>query len=382
MAAQVGRVAALDLLRGLAAVLMVFNHVGFATLRAHDALNGLSGAIVFLGGLAPVLFFFATGFGSALARRAGPWRSVLDKALLLLLADQFLCWSVGRSWGLDFFGLIALCLLTARAVLGLQHPVRAAAMAAAAVAGLRYGIGPRLDAHLGGDYGLLHWLIGVTPHDNVSYPAAPWLVYPLLGVAMGVLYRRHGGRVGAPAWWAAAAAALVCAAAAAALAWQGGSFHRWSSVAAAFFALSLALLALFVALSAVVVRRVPRLAAALSLGGVASFAVVPLHQALVRSGWLGTALDPASFVAVAVAVTALSLALSKVFEHLAQAASTSPQRPRFIGAAVVVLAASLAVAAWFTDGRGGTLPALYAAAAVGQLSIAALLAWRVGVLSR
>jgi hypothetical protein len=378
---SVGRVAALDLLRGLAATLMVFNHVGFATLSAHDAQHGLAGAIVFLGSLAPVLFFFATGFGSGLAPRPGTWRGVLDKASLLLLADQFLCWSSGRPWGLDFFGFIALCLLAARAVLGQRRPLRAAALAIVGVVGLRYGVGPRLDAQLAGPYGPLHWLIGVTPHDNVSYPAAPWLVYPLLGVALGLLYRRHGGRVGAAAWSVMAALAVAAAAAAAAAAWRGGSFHRWGGVAAAYFALSLALLVLFLALSAVLVRHAPRLAHALSLGGVASFVVVPLHYAMVRSGWLGSGLAPAAYLAVAAAVAVLSLPLSRAFERLADLAGRSPKRPSFALAAVVATGASLAVA-WASHGPQGSPQTLQAAATLGQVAIALLFAWRVGPFSR
>ena len=63
------RVAELDLLRGFAALLMVFNHVGYAALSPQAAQHGASGAIVFLGSVAPVLFFFATGFGGGLAAR-------------------------------------------------------------------------------------------------------------------------------------------------------------------------------------------------------------------------------------------------------------------------------------------------------------------------
>jgi uncharacterized membrane protein len=377
----VGRVAALDLLRGLAAILMVFNHVGFATLGAQDAQRGAVGAIVFLGSLAPVLFFFATGFGSGLAPRPGSWRGVLDKALLLLLADQLLCWSAGRPWGLDFFGFIALCLLAARAVMGQRRPLLAAALAIVVVVGLRYGIGPRLDAQLAGPYGPLHWLIGVTPHDNVSYPASPWLVYPLLGVALGLLYRRHGGRVGAAAWTVMAAMAVAAAAAAAAAAWLGGSFHRWGGVAAAYFALSLALLIFFLALSAVSVRHAPRLAQALSLGGVASFIVVPLHYAMVRSGWLGSGLSPAAYLAVAAAVAGLSLPLSRAFERLADRAGRSPRRLGFVVAVLVAIGVSLALA-WASQAPQGSPQTLLAAATVGQLAIALLFAWRVGPFSR
>ena len=60
----------LDVLRGIAAVLMILNHAGFRLLSGVDASSSISGAAVFLGGFAPVVFFFATGFGIALSTRA------------------------------------------------------------------------------------------------------------------------------------------------------------------------------------------------------------------------------------------------------------------------------------------------------------------------
>jgi uncharacterized membrane protein len=118
------RVAELDLLRGTAASLMVFNHVGYAALNRTAAQEGVSGAIVFLGSMAPVLFFFATGP----AARAGSWRSLADKVLLLMLADQFLGWTLGRPLGLYFFGFIAVSMVAARLVLATPRPVAVAAL--------------------------------------------------------------------------------------------------------------------------------------------------------------------------------------------------------------------------------------------------------------
>jgi Heparan-alpha-glucosaminide N-acetyltransferase, catalytic len=223
------RVAELDLLRGLAALLMVFNHVGYAALNRAAAQEGVSGAIVFIGSMAPVLFFFATGFGGGLAARPGTWRSLADKVLLLLLADQFLGWTLGRPLGLDFFGFIAVSMVAARLVLATPRPVTVAALGIVAVLWLRYGLGQSWVAPPGG-YGLVEWLIGATPHHGVSYPASPWLVYPLLGAALSVLHRRHGGRITPRAWMVVVAAIVVFALAAGMLASRGSSFHRWGSV--------------------------------------------------------------------------------------------------------------------------------------------------------
>jgi uncharacterized membrane protein len=370
------RVAELDLLRGVAALLMVFNHVGYAALNPQAAQHGVSGAVVFLGSMAPVLFFFATGFGAGLAARAGAWRSLADKVLLLVLADQFLGWTLGRPLGLDFFGFIAVSMVAARLVLATPHPVTVAALGIVAVLALRYGLGPTWVAPPAG-YGLVQWLVGAEPHDGVSYPATPWLAYPLLGAALGVLYRRHNGGIGARSWVAVAAAIAVCALAAVLLASRGSSFHRWGSVAAAFFALSVVVLLCCAAGSVFLARHAPRITAALSLGGVASFAVVPLHYAMVRSGVFSAEHDLVFYLAVASLIAAASFALSNAFERAAAALSRAPSRGRLVIAALVVIAVS--GFATFALARGGSPAAAQAAATLGQLAIGLLFAWRVGL---
>ncbi len=369
------RVAELDLLRGFAALLMVFNHVGYAALNPQAAQHGASGAVVFLGSMAPVLFFFATGFGGGLAARPAPWRSVADKVLLLVLADQFLSWSIGRSLGLDFFGFIAVSMVAARLVLATPRPVTVAATGIVAVVLLRYGLGKTWDAAFDG-YGFLRWWIGVTPHDAVSYPAAPWLVYPLLGAGLGVLYRRHAGSICMRVWIAVAAVSIVCALSAGVLAWHGASFHRWGSVAAAFFALSMAVLLSLAVLSVALTRASPNVAAALSLGGVASFAVVPVHYAMVRSGALGAQGGIAFYLVAAALIAVLSFILSSAFERGAQSQSRAPNRGVFIVAALVVIA--VAGTATFALARSGSPASAQAAATVGQLAIGLLFAWRAG----
>ena len=376
------RVAELDLLRGIAALLMVFNHVGYLALSPQGAQQGVSGAIVVLGSMAPVLFFFATGFGGGLAARPGAWRSLLDKVLLLVLADQFLGWSVGRPLGLDFFSFIAISMVATRLVMATTRPVTAAATGIVAVLLLRYGLGPLWASPLG-DYSVLEWWLGATPHDAVSYPAAPWLAYPLLGAALGVLYRRHAGHISVSASMSLAIVIVVCAVGSALLASSGRSFHRWGSVAAAFFVLSVAILLAFAMLSAVLIRRAPRFAAALSLGGVASFAVVPLHYAMVYTGVLAALGAPggiAFYLAVATPIAALSFVLSNAFERAAQSLSGWPHRARLVVAAVVVIAVT-GVAA-ITLARAGAPAAARAAATVGQLAIGLLFAWRVGCFAR
>lgn len=53
----------IDVLRDLAAILMVVNHVGYKTLDPHQLNGSLAGNLVFIGSFAPVIFFFVTGVG-------------------------------------------------------------------------------------------------------------------------------------------------------------------------------------------------------------------------------------------------------------------------------------------------------------------------------
>jgi len=61
---------ALDVLRGLAAISMVVNHVAVQLLARAD-FHGAAALATFAASGAPVLFFFATGFAGALRRPGG-----------------------------------------------------------------------------------------------------------------------------------------------------------------------------------------------------------------------------------------------------------------------------------------------------------------------
>jgi hypothetical protein len=130
------------------------------------------------------------------------------------------------------------------------------------------------------------------------------------------------------------------------------------------------------AASVALTRRAPRLAVALSLGGVASFAVVPLHYAMVRSGVFGAQDGVAFYLVVASSIAVVSFASSNAFERAAARLSRSSHRGALVVAAVVVVIAA-AVAAW-ACARSGSPAAAQVAASVGQLAIGLLFAWRVG----
>jgi len=94
---------------------MVVNHAGLRWLSPRDAESSLSGAMVFLGSLAPVVFFFVTGFGTALSAagrlRPAPLGPLFLRSALLVVADQFFAWPYRTPWVLDFFSFIGLTVL-------------------------------------------------------------------------------------------------------------------------------------------------------------------------------------------------------------------------------------------------------------------------------
>jgi hypothetical protein len=370
-------VAELDLLRGLAIVLMVVNHAGYRLLDAPDALGSAVAPLVFSGSFAPVVFFFATGFGVALARSgsAAGWSgfgSTLVKAALLLLADQFLFWKQGRAWGLDFLGFIAIATVLVSAVATRRAALRWAVGGIVAVLVLRFGVGP-LTRELAAQVPLVAWFTGALGLPGISYPFAPWVVYPLLGYVAARAYLAAAR----PRWLGAwlLAAALLPLAAAWALDRQGASFLRWSHMNLPYFVLSLGVLAVVLAASVALASATPRLSRWLSLRGTASLAVVPIHYALIEaaSAFGGVPMSPLAWLAWSVALVAGSIALAKGFAAAIDrwlAGVRSPAGVGYILGGVVVVCI---VAIW-TPGIG--VAGAFALFIAAQLAIAALLAVR------
>jgi hypothetical protein len=288
MSAVRTHVVELDVLRCLAAVMMIVNHGGYLLLSAADAGAGFVGALVFVGSFAPVVFFFATGFGVALSvnatGRAPAFTSTLVKAMLLVLADQLMFWRTGSHWGVNFLGFIGLSSLLLAVVARFRPAVPLCIAAIVCLLVLRYAIGPRTSVLANGE-SLVAWLYGVRSLNDMPYPPAPWGVYPLAGFVLGRLYAgvRVDRSIPRNRWLASAlAAAALLFAGAAGLAAAGAVFFRWGTVSVAYFVLSLGVLAIACAGSMAVAAAAPRLAARLSLQGVASFAVIPLHYGVLE----------------------------------------------------------------------------------------------------
>jgi uncharacterized membrane protein len=374
------RVAELDVLRGIAALLMVLNHAGYALLSPAASATGWSAGLVFVGSFAPVLFFFITGVGAGLTagKSASPLETMwptLDKVLLLFLADLLLTWrGDGLAPRLDFFGFIGVSMAALWLVQRFKDPVRAALLGCVGLLLARYGLGALKPDWLP-DAAVLQWLIGTPAQSRISYPLSPWLVYPLLGFALARQWQPAQVWLRRPDMWRwAAAIGLFALAAAIVQAMRGASFHRWGTMAAGYFMLSLVVLVATAAAAAVLQRWRPHWASGLALNGIAAFAVVPLHYLLVGAMSIGDAyLSSGGFVPAYVLMASLTLVAARAF---GQAVERHGRRPGTKIAIVAALAvAGLSVAGLIVLHLAGDHSQIILSG-VGQLAVAALFGWR------
>jgi uncharacterized membrane protein len=280
----------IDLLRALAGALMVANHAGVAWLSSGRPAND---AITFIGSLAPVFFFTVTGlgrgvqsFGRTPGRAPKPLDDSLWKAFVLFLADAAMWLSPSRHLGLDFLGFIGLAGLVLELLDRTRRPVATISAAAVACLALRFGLAPRL--HLAPDGGgalrLAHFILGDFSVPGVSYPLCPWLAYPLCGWLVGRLGAASADRIRAAPDRAAGVAALLSVAGLGfclMLFKRHLVFFRWGTLSFAYAMLGFAAVFAGLALVLVAAARLGRAGGALSLPGIASFVLVPIHYALV-----------------------------------------------------------------------------------------------------
>lgn len=355
--------------------MMVVNHAGNHLLDTQLQRGGPMAVLVFIGSFAPVVFFFTTGFGAAISRSGTPnMFSVLQKAALLLVADQFFFWRHGAGFGLDFLGFIALASVLSSWLMTRPRPFAAACLAIAVIAALRFGLGPRLATVSLGAWG--DWLIGVRAVANVSYPFSPWMALPMFGLAVGLRYPSGEVSESAARRWQlgslAAAAVLLCLSAGAAA--VGASFFRWGSMGLGFFLLSFAVIALCGWFSMVGARSWPRVARVLSIRGVASFAVVPVHYVAIdlTEAMIGHRLTQGEFIVTAVVLVVISFALSKLVATAVRRLVAPGHVVVAIGLACITFACGLALQLAALDQPGGRMALMV----LGQLAIAGLLGFR------
>ena len=340
----------LDLLRGLAILLMIANHVAVDAVRSAPLVSGA----FFLGSFAPVLFFTITGVGYGLRRERRPLTATAWGRLGVLVGcDQLLISMGGFAVGLDFLGFIGIASFLLDRLAGHPRRVEIAAAGIGLILVLRYGLAVAVvDGPPVGWEGTIGAALGIFSIPGLSYPPLPWAVYPLLGFLAGELLARWPDATRQRATWLAlAGAGAVALAAALLLARIHGPPSRWGTMSPSFFAATGVFLPAVAALAVALVAhaRGPWLEA-LSLRGVASLAVVPLHYAMLRlSGALLAVPDSAGgyaarFLLVATSSLALAHALAAGARRAA-AGGAAARRFWITGSPTLAAAAYLALGA-------------------------------------
>ena len=314
----------LDILRGIAAVSMIVNHLGYRTLSPEQLSYGLTSHLVFMGSFAPVLFFFITGVGYGIQSRNPPkrnhWAIVLNKVGILILADLFMHWSAGRLLGLDFFGFIGIACIVLEIIRHSRQPIIYALVGLVIISGLRYGIGSylTLTESLGYGRGILGWLLGTFSPEGISYPLSPWMAYPLFGYIVGYATVQYSTLI--KKWWLRVTFSLslfailpmICGMI---LASKGAPFFRWGTVSLSYYIVSFSaiLVALSIAMLISKVRPLKMIEKILSLPGIASFAIVPIHYFLIYLLDIAklNKLDSLSFYAIGLTTLLISFLIAK-----------------------------------------------------------------------
>lgn len=356
----------LDLLRAIAAAMMVANHVAVKRAtsledRSHDAIEIAS----FVGSFAPVLFFFLTGLGHGVQsarRHPGRGYQYLAKAGILFAADAMLWINPNRMSGMDFLGFIAVSMVLLRWVQYLPWNGVLAILIGSAFVLLRFVVGPAIRPVLpeSGWGQALAFAIGVSSLPRFSYPPAPWMAYPFLGYGLGQIVGRHGTWIEKHRPAATALMATIGGlgtGATMAFVARGAVLFRWGTMSLAYFAASLAVLA--ICLTVVVALGGMRKAAPLldlcSLSGIRSFAVVPLHYLLLGISLqaVGPISDTASYSVRTLTVLVLSFAGSSAIPRLAGWLKTSFKDHAALMRAAIVAGALCALVTLATGSTAG-----------------------------
>lgn len=313
--------AELDLIRGVAGIIMVLNHAA-AHWWGGDTASGFAGAMFELGSYAPVLFFATTGLGYGIqAEHKGPSGGhafgFTRKVAILLLADS-LMWLSPVLWlGNNFLGFIALTMLALEPLRASRHGWWLAGLGGIAVAAARFVVVPLVWATPDAARvpSMLDWVAGVGSPPGFAYPPLPWLAYGLLGFTAGALAQRHRSAVLARRGRIAVLAIVATVLGATVVAWrvqQGSVPVRWGAVNKTFFVASFVSLAAAGGLAFGLTRldRAPRW---LRLRGLSSLALVPIHYAVIfvlglAGGSTATTLTGRLIAATAAVVASLAVA--------------------------------------------------------------------------
>jgi len=277
-----------DLLRGLAAIFMIINHIGFALWAKHLTKGDLASMLLLITSYAPVLFFFTSGLGAGIQSHAKHksfnLASTLYKFTLLIVADLFFAFGKGELLGFDFLGFIAVIVLLLEPIKYSNYARWICVIGIGIAFILRFIIAPELHLENTSIVNILiNWTLGHKV-DGSSYPLSPWITYPLLGFLIGSGIAKAIDPIKfmhqKPTQFMLLFIGLVFSTGSAFLYSRGVSFFRWGTVGFGFYALSFGV----IALSMILVLLGNRIKGRLSLfyiGGAASLAIVPVHYFII-----------------------------------------------------------------------------------------------------
>lgn len=338
----------LDVLRGLAAVLMLTNHLAVRILSPELINQGSLGLLTFLGSFAPVLYFFSTGLGYGVQtspnKKHASWGVTFKKVSILFLADLLMNWSSGRWFGLDFLGFIGLSMLILEPIRRTSRPLLYCWTGIISITLLRYVVGPQVKNIVDTTTGLskaLAWLIGTSEISGVSYPLSPWIVYPLAGFIVGFTMMRYRDYVESHRLNTALQAltiSLVPISIGVIVSSKKDIFFRWGTVAVGFYIVSFAAILLGVAWSLSICSS-PSLKAwraNLSLTGLQSLAIVPIHYFLIELLAIFS-IGQIWFYAVYLIFVIISFWMARHVEKLSYMLKEKPQRKIVLASLVLSL---------------------------------------------
>ncbi|AFZ22142.1 hypothetical protein Mic7113_6568 (plasmid) [Allocoleopsis franciscana PCC 7113] len=282
----------------------------------------------------------------------GQWTVIINKFIILILADLLMHWSDGRWLGLDFLGFIALSSLVMEFIRRSSSPLTYSLIGLVLISLLRYLLGPLISS-IGNEpqtWGILNWILGTKDTPGVSYPLSPWMAYPFAGYIIGVAAMRYRGFIETHRWRVVSGLLMLGglnSVAGLILLQRGASFFRWGTVGIGFYVVSFAVISISLA-GVLAICGEPRLKVGqdtLSLRGIASLAVVPVHYFLIYLVTMagGTGMDFLKYSLIAIAVLTASFFLARSVENLSQIIrQVKKQKVVWFGlAAMFVLAAGL-----------------------------------------
>jgi hypothetical protein len=315
----------IDLLRAFAAVLMVVNHSGVAWFEGPLGQPHLAMEMTFVGSLAPVLFFFATGLGAGVQAvnldRHQPLSKTITKVLILLFADAAMWLSTGRFWGLDFLGFIALSTLVIDLIYRSSYPriLLVAGIISALI--LRFVVAPTLKLPSDGiPNQAIHFVMGDIGLQGFSYLLCPWIAFPFLGALIGdvagrctVQFQNLREKIA----FIMCLSGLVGLGLCLYLDQIGMVFFRWGTLSFAYTLFAVASLCIAIALTLFITLIPTHSLSPFALPGVASLIVVPVHYVLVAfAGWFIPMLVQQVFPIASIATAFLAIYLSKLLNRI------------------------------------------------------------------